>query len=75
MPWTNCEIFPGKMAIKKSAVSIPATLRVRSERRKRPSAISTTPDARTMKSGVKGAHGGTCAWNSIRRVVRWSVPV
>ena len=25
----------------------------------RPRAISTTPDARTMKSGVKGAHGGT----------------
>ena len=52
-------MFPGKIAMKKAAVDIPtAFLRCR-DMRARPSAISTTPDARTMKSGVKGAHGGT----------------
>jgi len=56
--------------MKKAAVAIPTSRRRCSEMRLRPRAISTTPDARTMKSGVNGAHGGTCAWNSRRLVVK-----
>ena len=61
--------------MKKSAVAIPTSLRLCREMSARPSAISTTPDARTTKSGENGTHGGTWAWNSIRLVVRCSVPV
>ena len=75
IPFTNCEMLPGKIAIKKSAVVMPTALRFCSEMSARPSAISTTPDASTTKSGEKGAHGGTCAWNSRRFVVRCNVPV
>ncbi len=52
-------MFPGKIAMKKAAVAIPTSRRRCREIRLRPRAISTTPDARTMKSGVNGAHGGT----------------
>ncbi len=45
--------------MKKAAVAIPTSRRRCRETRLRPRAISTTPDARTMKSGVNGAHGGT----------------
>ena len=45
--------------MKKRAVAIPTSLRLCRDRRDRPSAISTTPDARTTKSGENGTHGGT----------------
>ena len=75
IPFTHCEMLPGTIAIKKSAVVMPTALRFCIEMSARPSAISTTPDASTTKSGEKGAHGGTCAWNSRRLVVRCNVPV
>ena len=61
--------------MKKSAVAIPTSLRRRSEIKARPSASSTMPEAITTKSGESGSQVGTCAWNSMRRVVRCSVPV
>ena len=45
--------------MKKSAVAIPTSLRLCREMSAKPSAISTTPDARTTKSGENGTHGGT----------------
>jgi len=45
--------------MKKSAVAIPASRRLCRETSASPSAISTTPDARTTKSGESGTHGGT----------------
>ena len=59
IPLTNWEMFPGKIAMKKAAVAIPTSRRRCKEIRPRPRAISTIPDARTMKSGVNGAQGGT----------------
>ena len=75
IPLTNCEMLPGKIAIKKSAVVMPTALRFCSEISARPSASSTMPEAITTKSGESGSQVGTCAWNSMRRVVRCSVPV
>jgi len=68
-------MFPGKIAMKKRAVAIPTALRRWREISARPSDISMTPEASTTKSGENGSHGGTWAWNSRRRVVKWSVPV
>ena len=56
--------------MKKNAVAMPTSLRRRSEIKARPSASSTMPDAITTKSGESGSQVGTCAWNSMRRVVR-----
>ncbi len=70
IPLTNCEMLPGKIATKKSAVAMPTSRRRLSEIRQRPSAISTIPDAMTTKSGESGSQVGTCAWNSRRLVVR-----
>ena len=75
IPLTNCEMLPGKIAKKKSAVAMPTSRRRLSEIRQRPSAISTIPDAMTTKSGESGSQVGTCAWNSIRLVVKCRVPV
>ena len=61
--------------MKKSAVKMPTSLRRRRPARAMPRSISTTPDARTIKSGEKGTQGGTCAWNSRRLVVKCNMPV
>ena len=61
--------------MKKSAAAIPTSLRRRREISAKPRAISTKPEAITTKSGESGSHVGTCAWNSMRRVVRCKVPV
>jgi hypothetical protein len=75
IPLTYCAMLPGKIATKKSAVAMPTSRRRLSEIRQRPSAISTIPDAMTTKSGESGNQVGTCAWNSMRLVVRCRVPV
>ena len=59
IPLTNCEMLPGKIATKKSAVAMPTSRRRLSEIRQRPSAISTIPDAMTTKSGESGSQVGT----------------
>ena len=69
-----CEILPGKTAMKNSAVTMPTSLRYRSEASQIPSAISTTPEASTTKSADAGTQLGTWAWNSIRLVVRCKMP-
>lgn len=74
MPFTYCEILPGNIAMKNAAVIQPTWRRYCREARAMPSAISTTPDERTTKSAEKGTHVGTCAWNSVRLVVRCVIP-
>ncbi len=74
IPLTYCEMLPGKMATKKSAVAIPTWRRRCIEMRLRPRSISTAPDAMTTKSGESGSQVGTCAWNSIRLVVKCVIP-
>lgn len=75
MPFTYCEMFPGKIAMKKAAVRKPTWVRcfqrISSDK---PSAISTMPDAITTKSAESGTQLGTCAWNSWRLVVKCVVP-
>ena len=70
-----CEMLPGKIAKKKSAVAIPTAARRCRELSNKPSVISTTPDASTTKSAESGIQLGTCAWNSRRLVVRCKIPV
>jgi hypothetical protein len=52
-------MFPGKIAIKKSAVAMPTSLRYLSEASDKPRRISTTPDASTTKSAESGTQLGT----------------
>ncbi len=76
IPSMYCQTFPGKINIKKVAVAIPTCgryfQRITSAR---PSKISTTPEARTTKSGSTGSQEGTWAWNSSLAEVRCRVPV
>jgi len=74
IPFTYCEIFPGKIAIKNSAVAIPTSRRLFSEASDNPRSISTTPDANTTKSAESGTQLGTWAWNSRRLDVRCEMP-
>ena len=75
MPFTYCEMLPGKIAMKNAAVRKPTWVRYfQSRRRDKPSAISTMPDAITTKSAENGTQLGTCAWNSWRLVVKCVVP-
>jgi hypothetical protein len=55
-------MFPGKIAIKKSAAARPTHLRKgHKTKRPKPSEISTIPDAITTKSGLSGNQVGTWA--------------
>lgn len=65
VPVTNCEMFPGKMTMKKAATTQPTAGRKRfgAAMSARPSISSTTPEIATTASG-KGIHGGTCARNA-----------
>ena len=75
MPFTYCEMLPGKIAMKNAAVIQPIWVRyfqrISSDK---PRAISTMPDAITTKSAENGTQLGTCAWNSWRLVVKCVVP-
>jgi len=53
-------MFPGKIRIKKRAVANPTSLRnFQRVISAMPSAISTSPEARTTKSGSRPYQGGT----------------
>jgi len=72
---TYCEILPGKMSTKNTAVASPtSTLCLTRKSRPIPSPISAMPDKTTTMSPSSGTHGGTCARNSTRAKVRWFTP-
>ena len=71
VPVTYCEMLPGKIATKNAATIQPTGTRYRGRAiSASPRAISTTPEATTTKSGSRGSHVGTWAWNSSRWRVR-----
>lgn len=75
VPVTNCEMFPGKIAMKNAATVRPTHCFQRHRKRSEsPRETSTTPDARTTKSGSSGNQVGTCARNSVRAEPRWLTP-
>jgi hypothetical protein len=59
MPFTYCEMFPGKIAMKNTAVARPTYRRYRRDASAMPRQISTTPDASTTKSAENGTQFGT----------------
>ena len=62
-----CEMLPGNTAMKNAATIQPIGTRYRGRAmRASPRAISTIPEATTTKSGSRGIHVGTWAWNSWR---------
>jgi hypothetical protein len=59
MPFTYCEMFPGKIAMKNNAVARPIYRRYCRDTNAMPRPISTTPDASTTKSAENGTQFGT----------------
>ncbi len=67
VPVTYWEMLPGNTATKNAATIQPIGTRYRGRAMSAsPRAISTTPEATTTKSGSRGIHVGTWAWNSWR---------